>query len=929
MNRETPHLGINLWFALVLACIISGTMAQAGSVVTVNADNVLVLNGRKVFTIGLSPGPPNNGKTPDGGDALQELRNSGALLFKITQTNTWTNSPLIAYQQAALDWAAQHDMFCWVNLAELSQFPSTDTNTPANLRNVVDTFRNHPALGLWKNYDEAWWGGISVSNLLNGYVVIKQEDSNHPVVQTHAPRGTVTNLQPYNVAADILALDIYPVTSSNYASNPPITNTQVSQVGDWTQVLSQVANGQKEYWLIEQIAFSGTTPPAHPLVFPTFQQSRFMAYQAINNGARGLMFFGGNIAATLNAQDAPLGWNWTFWTNVLKPVVQQLGDKSVLANALVAPASNLPITMSGTIAPDVEFCVREVPPYVFILASKREGPAVNVTFSGLPVWAATGEVLYESPRTVTAQNGQFTDTFAQWDVHVYRFSQTNVPPTFIVQPQSQTNNAGTTATFSATADGTGPLVYHWRKNGSNLSDGGNVAGSASPVLTLSGVSQSDAATYSVVVTGFGSITSAPPAVLTVVSIQSPTITSQPQSLTNSPGTTAVFSVGATGGVPLSYQWMKNNSNLSDGGNVAGSLTPTLTLTGVTSADAASYSVLVTNSLGIQPSFGATLSVAYSMPYYDPFNYTPGSNLNGSTNGNYLYWSDIGTATTGPSIIIQSNSVAVSGLLPSIGNSIRFGGLGKSARLSFPTGNPVTGGTLYYSFAFQVLDTTGLSSTGVFIAGFNNSIGTQTSQPSVVGTRLYIHATNGGFNLGVSKNSSASTDWVWDPRTFTANQILFVIGSYTFNSSNSTDDVSKMWINVNSANFGGTVEPPTTLITTNGSDIGGNQIASFVFLQRAANEPPSMIADELRIGTTWGAVTPFPAVVLTSLTRLGNGAFQFSYTNGSGRSYSVYATTNLIDWSSLGAAAQTSSGQYRFTDSNATGFLRRFYQLRSP
>src|SRR5581483_10832350 len=371
---------------------------------------------------------------------------------------------------------------------------------------IVDTFRNHPALGLWKNYDEAWWGGISVSNLLNGYVVIKQEDTNHPVVQTHAPRGTVTNLQPYNVAADVLALDIYPVTSTGSASNPPITNTQVSQVGDWTQVLSQVANGQKEYWLIEQIAFSGTTPPDHQLVFPTFVQSRFMAYQAINNGARGLMFFGGNIAATLDAQDAPLGWNWTFWTNVLKPVVQQLGDKSVLANALVAPASTLPVTMSGTTAPDVEFCVREVPPYVFILASKREGATVNVTFSGLPSWAANGEVLYESPRTVTAQNGQFTDSFAPLDVHVYRFSQSNVPPTFIVQPQSRTNSAGTTATFNALADGTGTLHYQWRKNGSNLSDIGNISGSMSPTLTLSGVSQSDAASYTIVVTGFGSIT---------------------------------------------------------------------------------------------------------------------------------------------------------------------------------------------------------------------------------------------------------------------------------------------------------------------------------------------------------------------------------------------------------------------------------------
>ena len=281
----------------------------------------------------------------------------GALLFRIVpKTNNW-NSQLITNQQAALDWAAQHGMFVWVYLAELSEFPVTDTNTAASLRSTVDTFRNHPALGLWKNYDEAWWSGISVSNLYDGYQVIKQEDTNHPVVQTHAPRGVVTNLQPYNVAADILALDIYPVVASGLTTNPPITNGQISQVGDWTDVLGQVAGGsRRNIELIEQIAFSGTTPPSHTLVFPTYQQSRFMAYQAINDGARGLTFFGGNIAATLNTRDATLGWNWTFWTNVLKPIVQQLGDKGLLANALVAPVSTLPITFSGTTSPDLEFC---------------------------------------------------------------------------------------------------------------------------------------------------------------------------------------------------------------------------------------------------------------------------------------------------------------------------------------------------------------------------------------------------------------------------------------------------------------------------------------------------------------------------------------------------------------------------------------------
>lgn len=106
--------------------------------------------------------------------------------------------------------------------------------------------------------DEAWWGGTSVANLQRGYDVIKQEDTNHPVEQTHAPRGTVADLQPYNSAADILALDIYPVGYPPGA-NWLLTNKEISMVGDYTDFLSQVANGQKHYWMVEQIAWSG--PP--------------------------------------------------------------------------------------------------------------------------------------------------------------------------------------------------------------------------------------------------------------------------------------------------------------------------------------------------------------------------------------------------------------------------------------------------------------------------------------------------------------------------------------------------------------------------------------------------------------------------------------------------------------------------------------------
>src|SRR5258708_40095661 len=95
----------------------------------------------------------------------------------------------------------------------------------------------------------------------------------------------------------------------------------------------------------------------------------------------------------------------------------------------------------------------------------------------------------------------------------------NQIPTITSPPQSRTNYAGTSANFSVVAGGNGPFAYRWRKNGTNLADGARISGAASWSLMLSNISLSDAGNYDVVVTGFTSITSAPPAVLGGMGLQ--------------------------------------------------------------------------------------------------------------------------------------------------------------------------------------------------------------------------------------------------------------------------------------------------------------------------------------------------------------------------------------------------------------------------
>jgi pectate lyase len=82
----------------------------------------------------------------------------------------------------------------------------------------------------------------------------------------------------------------------------------------------------------------------------------------------------------------------------------------------------------------------------------------------------------------------------------------------------------------------------------------------------------------------------------------PSITNQPQSFTVAVGANVSFSVGASGTAPLNYFW-SFNTNTPAGGN-----SNTLSLVNVTTNDAGSYRVVVSNSVGAATSSVATLAV---------------------------------------------------------------------------------------------------------------------------------------------------------------------------------------------------------------------------------------------------------------------------------------------------------------------------------
>ncbi|HAM70443.1 MAG TPA: hypothetical protein DCM86_02240 [Verrucomicrobiales bacterium] len=77
----------------------------------------------------------------------------------------------------------------------------------------------------------------------------------------------------------------------------------------------------------------------------------------------------------------------------------------------------------------------------------------------------------------------------------------------------------------------------------------------------------------------------------------------------------------------------------------------------------------------------------------------------------------------------------------------------------------------------------------------------------------------------------------------------------------------------------------------------------------------------------------PPIVITSPVARADGTFQFDFTAAPGGTYRVVAAPSLslplTAWTQAGIVTETSPGQYRFEESQALSFPRRFYRVRSP
>jgi len=212
--------------------------------------------------------------------------------------------------------------------------------------------------------------------LLRGCRLVNRLDG-RPVWMNYAPRNTLDDLRRYAEAADIVGCDIYPVPVEHSQGHSDLVNRRLFSVGDYTERFHQ-AGGGRPVWMVLQ-GFGWRDIHKHPPDAPEEKgrrpsraESRFMLYDAIVHGARGVLYWGCNYA-----QEPP-----DFWRD-LRAVVREaadLGEVWAARDAAIHPEVSYGPTWGSVDRPPLALAKNhEDKTYILVVNEHYEGLAVRLS----------------------------------------------------------------------------------------------------------------------------------------------------------------------------------------------------------------------------------------------------------------------------------------------------------------------------------------------------------------------------------------------------------------------------------------------------------------------------------------------------------------------------------------------------------------------
>ena len=269
---------------------------------------------------------------------------------------------------------------------------------------VVNTFKSHPAVLAWYLNDER------PKELMPKFVdYYQQARTNDPAHPGFIVIYNLSELKYFTATTDILGVDRYPVPMD------PITT-----IAKEMRIAKDAVKGHKPIiavvqafgWYQYNDAFPdrGRTPTEEDLKAgraPTYEETKNMAYQAIVNGAKGLLFYCYYDLRVLPQYSK-------YWADI-KTIAREV---RTISPVILSPSSRGAATCSPADA-GVETLLKELDGELYLIAVNTSDQPRQVTFEVKQELPSKISVMFEGRLAMNIQNTRLTDAFKPLEVHVY------------------------------------------------------------------------------------------------------------------------------------------------------------------------------------------------------------------------------------------------------------------------------------------------------------------------------------------------------------------------------------------------------------------------------------------------------------------------------------------------------------------------------
>jgi hypothetical protein len=247
--------------------------------VSVRSDQTILVNGKPFFPIGLYYAL----------DEIEDSTSEGLMRLKAMGFNT------IAFT-GDVDTEDQLDRIASAGLHVWYRPPGGLHADYRRLKKIVMKFAKHPAVLFWGMDDEPVFNAVDFTDSKTGCRIVRELDPYHPLLcnQWFSCLSQGDEMMKWASLADIYGFSMYPIPSWRWGRRLSLVEDgwphSIAVVGRQTDLWKQYAPGKPIIPVLQ--AWAWNCLEDGEAAYPSYSEGRFMAYQAVIHGAKGLHYYG-------------------------------------------------------------------------------------------------------------------------------------------------------------------------------------------------------------------------------------------------------------------------------------------------------------------------------------------------------------------------------------------------------------------------------------------------------------------------------------------------------------------------------------------------------------------------------------------------------------------------------------------------------------